>query len=95
MQKKTEEIDRIKELIKNREKKINYLKKECEVANRDIQNAQSKFTIFKQRKETYSVPDVMEYIKVKIELNDLDKNIKRRQRRKNIQDVFHSQSLFV
>ncbi|KAJ8942752.1 hypothetical protein NQ314_009963 [Rhamnusium bicolor] len=77
----------LKTVIAGKEKLIEETEEECDKMEEELDKAREKFDRFKTLKNTYKVPDVIEYVKLKNNLYDLKKNIKIWQRRKNIQDI--------
>ncbi|CAH1260223.1 unnamed protein product [Diabrotica balteata] len=73
--------------ITEKEQQIQELDEEHDKVEEERDKAKEKYENFKVFKSTYRVPDVMDYVVLKKELDELRKNIKIWQRRKNIQDI--------
>ncbi|XP_028130663.2 coiled-coil domain-containing protein 113 [Diabrotica virgifera virgifera] len=73
--------------ITEKEQQIHELDEEHDKVEEERDKAKEKYENFKVFKSTYRVPDVMDYVVLKKELDELRKNIKIWQRRKNIQDI--------
>lgn len=70
-----------------KQKMIEETEEECDQIREEMLLARSKYNIFKKLKASYQVPDVMEYVNIKRQLNDLRNQIKVWYRRKKIQDI--------
>lgn len=87
LQKLQEDCTRLKEEIEAKNKEITFTEKVCEQADDELKTEIEKYENCKKLKSRYVVPDVMEYVKLKVRLEELRKNIKVWIRRKKIQDI--------
>lgn len=87
LQKLQEDCTRLKEEIDAKNNEIASTEKECEQADDELKAEIEKYENCKKLKYLYVVPDVMEYVKLKVRLEELRKNIKIWIRRKKIQDI--------
>lgn len=60
---------------------------QCEKIEEEVETAKAKYNDFKKLTISYKVPDVMEYVYIKRQLNDLQNQLKVWYRRKKIQDI--------
>ncbi|XP_056633875.1 coiled-coil domain-containing protein 113 [Diorhabda sublineata] len=81
------DFNKLQRDIEQKEKQIEELDEEYVKVEAEKEVAKEKFMRFKDFKDKYRVPDVMEYVVLKKEVDELRKNIKILQRRKNIQDI--------
>lgn len=87
LQKQLQDYTKLKKTVAAQEKLTEEVEKECDIVEGELIKAQEKYDYFKEIKDSYRVPDTMEYINLKSELNEYKKNIKVWRRRKKIQDI--------
>lgn len=87
LQKQQQEYNSLKSKIGKHEKLMLEIEKECDSVAKEAERAAETLEYIKKLKNSYTVPDVMDYIKLKRELNEYRKNVKVWQRRKKIQDI--------
>ncbi|XP_018567914.1 uncharacterized protein MAL8P1.12 [Anoplophora glabripennis] len=76
-----------KAAVAEKEKMIEETQAECRKIEAEMDEAKEKYNNFKKLTTSYKVPDVMEYVNIKRQLNDLQNKIKVWNRRKKIQDI--------
>ncbi|CAG2060661.1 unnamed protein product [Timema podura] len=82
-------VDRrkIEDELTGQEVRIERMKEEIEKVEGQARKAREKYEGIKHLKETYTVPDVVDYVKKIAELNDLKRGVSIWKRRKQVQDV--------
>ncbi|KAF5281805.1 hypothetical protein FQA39_LY05019 [Lamprigera yunnana] len=85
LQKQILEIQRVKNSIKVKQKKIIELENESEAVQNQVIKEKEKFDKIYRLTIHYSVPEVLEYIKVKVKLLDLKKQLKMWERKNKVQ----------
>nr|CAD7441569.1 unnamed protein product [Timema bartmani] len=82
-------VDRrkIEDELTGQEVRIERMKEEIEKVEGQARKAREKYESIKHLKETYTVPDVVDYVKKIAELNDLKRGVSIWKRRKQVQDV--------
>lgn len=87
LQKQQEDCNNLKAEIDEKNNQIEATDKECIAAEEELQAEMEKFENCRKLKNQYTVPDVMEYVRLKGKLHELKKNIKIWIRRRKIQDI--------
>nr|CAD7576499.1 unnamed protein product [Timema californicum] len=77
----------IEDELTGQEVRIERMKEEIEKVKGQAKKAREKYESIKHLKETYTVPDVVEYVKKIAELNDMKRGVSIWKRRKQVQDV--------
>ncbi|KAL3288095.1 hypothetical protein HHI36_002545 [Cryptolaemus montrouzieri] len=81
------EMQQIQRDIDETRNKTEELERETEQAEEQLDKVKAHYESIRQMIEEYKVPDVMDYVKVKGKVYDLQKNIKIWSRRSHLQDV--------
>lgn len=87
LQKQDENLRNVKKTIKTTQKRILELQEEKEITEEELAVEKEKLKQLKKTAQLYQVPDVMEYIKKKAELDELNKNLRTWRRKRNIQKI--------
>ncbi|KAJ8941848.1 hypothetical protein NQ318_005131 [Aromia moschata] len=87
LQKQEQDHHRLKETIQEKRRLIVETEEECKKKKTELDKSWENYDRIKILKNTYKVPDVIEYVQLKNKLYYLSKNIKVWQRRKKIQDI--------
>lgn len=87
LQKQLQEYNNLKTKFGEHEKLMAEIEKECDTVAEEADKAKNRLEYITKLKNTYTVPDVMEYIKIKKDLSEYRKNVKVWHRRKKIQDI--------
>ncbi|CAG9763739.1 unnamed protein product [Ceutorhynchus assimilis] len=87
LQKQQDDCNKLKIQIREKNKLIERTEKECEAAERELQLEMDKYDHCRRLKNEYTVPDVMQYVRLKDQLFDIKKNIKIWTRRNKIQEI--------
>lgn len=81
-----QECNNLKAKMGEHEKQKDEIERECQAVEEEGEKAEERLGFIKNLKNSYTVPDVMDYIKIKRELIDVRKGVKVWQRRKKIQE---------
>ncbi|CAH1114050.1 unnamed protein product [Psylliodes chrysocephalus] len=81
------DFNKLRKDIEAKEQQIDELEEEFVKVEEERNIARSKFEYFKKFKSSHRVPDIVEYVVLKKEIDEINKNIKIWQRRKNIQEI--------
>lgn len=87
LQKQMKEHNDLKDKLAEHQKLIEDIEKECEIVEKEAGRATERLEYIKKLNNSYTVPEVMEYINIKTELNEYRNEVKVWQRRKKIQDI--------
>ncbi|KAL1516677.1 hypothetical protein ABEB36_000558 [Hypothenemus hampei] len=87
LQKQQEDFNMLKEEIDEKNRQITVTDKECEQAEEELQIELGKYKNCKKLKNRYTVPEVLDYVRLKAKLDEGRKNIKIWSRRKKIQEI--------
>lgn len=87
LQKQQEDSNKLKEEIENKNKQMAIIEEECNRAEEELSAEIERYENCKNLKNKYTVPEVMEYVRLKNKLHDLRKNIKIWVRRRKIQEI--------
>ncbi|XP_050302032.1 coiled-coil domain-containing protein 113 [Anthonomus grandis grandis] len=87
LQRQQDDCNKLQSEISEKNRQIEETEKEVDVGKQELEAEIEKFENCKNLKSKYTVPDVMEYVRLKAKLHDLRKNIKIWTRRRKIQDI--------
>ncbi|KAF2879559.1 hypothetical protein ILUMI_26608 [Ignelater luminosus] len=85
LQKQVQDLSTVKNNIKFQEQKIIELDKESYDVEKEVAKVKQKYEEIVDLRENYKVPDTLEYIRTKAELEDLKKSVKMWERKNHIQ----------
>ncbi|XP_030766217.1 coiled-coil domain-containing protein 113-like [Sitophilus oryzae] len=87
LQKQQEEYNSLNSQIEEKKNQIKQTEEEYDATEEELDQFERKYDQCRNLKESYTVPEVKEYMKLKEEMYELKKNIKVWSRRKKIQDI--------
>ncbi|XP_044745928.1 coiled-coil domain-containing protein 113-like [Coccinella septempunctata] len=93
LMKQISEMQKIQRDIDETRNKIDDLERETEKAEEQLDRVKAHYESIRQMIEEYKVPDVMEYVRIKGKVYELQKNIKIWSRRSHLQDVALNSSI--